>query len=873
MARKRVRKLNRKSQSSIEYISTFSMALLILIVAVVAVGAFFLRSNQTTYAPSVCIISSQLNCVQAAIANNSGKSVAMVVFTNNLGVPITFAGNSIVVYPSSSQQGYIGSCYPTTAPAGATVICNATLTNFKAQIGQQLQSSFQISYSQCSSGQCQVTNTTGTSAVSVTKSIATSSVELITFPAGEGGISVDGNEYPSGTQINFLTGANYSIYADVPTDPDPSFEGWITTGGLHVKSITSQATTSWANSSGSIEAAFACYSLMFLSNPSVAGSEAANPTSTGLCPTGEYLPSATPQITATPSSPYWTFTSWGSSTGGYSGSSNPATLPAMNSNVTDTATYSRCYTIAFGANPVGTGSEAINEQSSGTCTTGYYETGTTGQITATPINYWIFDGWNGIGSGSYTGTANPATVTFNANLTEVADYQQCYILSLQASPSGAGTESASPQESTGCPSGSYIYGAQVTLTATSTYGYAFGSWSGTAGSSTSNPYAITITGPTTETANYNYCYALTLAGSPSSGGSEYASPTQSTGCPSYTYIQGTQVTVTSSPNYGYAFGSWSGTYSSGANPYSITINGATTEIANYNPCYSVSVSGNPSYGGSESLGSSGSCIGGLYLYGTSVYAYESPGGGWYFSGWGGSGSGSYSGGANPAPITVYSGISEVANYYSTTSTTTSTIPYFSVSVSQYPGGSDTAVSGSGTYQEGSPVSISTWDGANYWQFAGWSGNAPGCGGSEDCTFTMPGYDVSETANWNPCVWVYANSQSGAACSSGRQEDGAGCVGTGSAQLGCVGNTGYTGSGGYECYTFGSQVNLINWPSSSLPAGCGSTGPGSHLCSWTGAGNDAYYTCTTYTQGNCDFNLYYYTQEEGTFVPQYQGCSG
>ena len=73
-----------------------------------------------------------------------------------------------------------------------------------------------------------------------------------------------------------------------------------------------------------------------------------------------------------------------------------------------------------------------------------------------------------------------------------------YTLQYSAAPSGAGSVTAKPSQST------YPSGTQVVLTATPTTGYTFSGWSGDAGG-TANPLTVTITGNTSITAN---CAAL-----------------------------------------------------------------------------------------------------------------------------------------------------------------------------------------------------------------------------------------------------------------------------------------------------------------------------------------------------------------------------
>jgi hypothetical protein len=56
---------------------------------------------------------------------------------------------------------------------------------------------------------------------------------------------------------------------------------------------------------------------------------------------------------------------------------------------------------------------------------GWYEQGTSVQISESGdclVNgHYVFTGWSGSGSGSYTGGNNPATVTMNGNISETAN--------------------------------------------------------------------------------------------------------------------------------------------------------------------------------------------------------------------------------------------------------------------------------------------------------------------------------------------------------------------------------------------------------------------------------------------------------------------
>ena len=95
--------------------------------------------------------------------------------------------------------------------------------------------------------------------------------------------------------------------------------------------------------------------------------------------------------------------------------------------------------------------------------------------------------------------------------------------------------------------GTFASGTQVSLTATPTSGYSFSGWST---GSTANPLTVTLNSNTTITANFQVIlnsYTLTVTagegGSVSTEGGEYD--------------EGTEVTITATPDEGYEFMGWS----------------------------------------------------------------------------------------------------------------------------------------------------------------------------------------------------------------------------------------------------------------------------------------------------------------------------
>ncbi len=243
----------RKMQSSIEYISTFAIALLILVV-VIAVVAYLMYSNSnSTQTPSSCTITAQINCVQIAVASNGKTVQAVVEFTNNLFQRMDFQSANAISFSPGASGSYQGTCIPANAPLGATVICNATLSGYSAPLGSQLNPDFVLHYSECANNSCIPYNTVGTGTVYVSGSLPIYPVTLLSNVAG-GQISVDGVAYASNSVVDFINGAEYYIYADAPSGY--TFSSWTQQGGVTVQSGTSQLTTGSATSNGILTADF-----------------------------------------------------------------------------------------------------------------------------------------------------------------------------------------------------------------------------------------------------------------------------------------------------------------------------------------------------------------------------------------------------------------------------------------------------------------------------------------------------------------------------------------------------------------------------------------------------------------------------------------
>jgi PKD repeat protein len=148
----------------------------------------------------------------------------------------------------------------------------------------------------------------------------------------------------------------------------------------------------------------------------------------------QWTPSTTHTITALSpigavTGKQYVYSSWsdlGAQTHTYTVPSSPATV---------TANYQTQYQLTMATN-FGTTTPAVGST--------WYNAGATVTISATAPSVgggeqYVWNGWTGTGSGSYTGTNNPANnaVTMNAPITETASWTHQYQLTVTASPSGA----------------------------------------------------------------------------------------------------------------------------------------------------------------------------------------------------------------------------------------------------------------------------------------------------------------------------------------------------------------------------------------------------------------------------------------------------
>ena len=190
-----------------------------------------------------------------------------------------------------------------------------------------------------------------------------------------------------------------------------------------------------------------------------------------------------------------------------------------------------------------------------------------------------------------------------------------YTITVSANPSNGGTVTGG---------GSYNQGQSCTVSATANNGFTFTNWTenGSVVSTQAN-YTFTVTGNRNLVANFQgqqQSYTITVSANPTNGGTVTGGGV---------YQQGQQCTVSATPATGFTFLRWTenGTQVSTNANYTFTVTGNRNLVAQFQQQnYTISVSANPSNGGSVAGG-------GAYHYGDNCTVIATPANGYTFLRW------------------------------------------------------------------------------------------------------------------------------------------------------------------------------------------------------------------------------------------------
>lgn len=446
---------------------------------------------------------------------------------------------------------------------------------------------------------------------------------------------------------------------------------------------------------------------------------------------------ATPPISVT--GERYQFSSWvGLGTGNYSGANNPATnAVTMNGPITETASWTHQYRITI----------ATNFGTVYPTTGSWYSAGTSVTIradhptTASGERYVSF-AWTGLGTGSYSGSANPSMVTLNGPITETAAWTHQYQVSYAVTPAGGGSvipagnnvwANAGAHSISATPSEDHVYSSWTSSTASITF-------SAMSPSTTAN-----VNGPGTITANFVLALGITITSNPTGPGYVLVDGIAITTPHTFNWISGTHTieaisVVPGGTDERFTFNSWSDGQSRN-HTYTVTAPTATI-TANFIHQFRLTMATNvgttvPSVGAIDPWHNEGSTVTISATAPSVATANER----YLWSGWNGTGMGSYTGTMNTVSLTMNGPITETAFW---------THQYLLTMATNE--GTTTPSTGGIWIDAAAPFEISatappTAPGDRY-EFAGWAGTGVGSySGMVLTVFITPGGPITETASW------------------------------------------------------------------------------------------------------------------------------
>lgn len=343
-------------------------------------------------------------------------------------------------------------------------------------------------------------------------------------------------------------------------------------------------------------------------------------------------------------------------------------------------------------------------------------------ITATPADGWTFAGWTGDVADT---SANPTTVTMDADKTVTANFSEIPTYTLRMQTSGNGSTDPTAGDHT------YREGQTVDVEAFPGSGYLFVNWSGDVANASANPTTVTMDSDKTVTANFtNITHELTV----SVNGSGSTDPSAGV----HTLPDGVRYPIEATPDDGWTFVNWTG---SGVDvgavedpnvaytritmnaDYEITANFARTRTL------TIAIVGNGSTDPEEGEHE--------YAEGETVTITATPESGWQFDGW----SGDLTSSANPETITITGDTSVTANFSEITG------PTYTLTVAIEGEGTTNLLPGENVYAQGADIGIIATP-AEGWAFSGWTGDVDYIADTSamSTTITMNG-DYSITANF------------------------------------------------------------------------------------------------------------------------------
>lgn len=343
----------------------------------------------------------------------------------------------------------------------------------------------------------------------------------------------------------------------------------------------------------------------------------------------------------------WTGTGGGSYTG-----EEISQIVTMNNPITETAEWVTQYELSVG-------SDVPEAEITGP---GWYNAGSNATITLVSENIEIgtgarhnFAGWKYAANYPYGAMDNPATVVMNSAVNDTATWNSQYYLAMAVNPDGAGTVTPNP------PGQWYDSGTEVTVSATEGVGFTWGGWSGDL-STTDTPTTIVVDEPKSLTANFGVIVTVTITTNPA-GRQFIADGVTYTTAETFQWVENSHHTlsVVSPQSVGTgiqsAFDSWSNGGDQ-THDYQVPIGGGTLEV-DFKTQYLLTLNtsqGTATGGGWYDAGAAAT----FRLNSRTVPIAD--GSRYLFTGWSGTGNGSYTGTDSSRTVTMNNAITETAGW-------------------------------------------------------------------------------------------------------------------------------------------------------------------------------------------------------------------
>ena len=406
-------------------------------------------------------------------------------------------------------------------------------------------------------------------------------------------------------------------------------------------------------------------------------------------------------VVATPNN-NWSFTNW--TENGNVVSTNASYTFTVTANRTLVANFSygtSNYTVSVSANPAngGTVSGGGNFSQGQSCT-----------VVASPNANYTFTNWTE--NGNVVSTNASYTFNVTANRTLVANFTYnapSYTVNVSANPVYGGTVTGG---------GSFNQGQSCTVVATPNNNFTFTNWTENGNVVSANAsYTFNVTGNRTLVANFTYSpsiYTVSVSANPTEGGTV-------TGGGSFSH--GQSCTVVASPNANYTFTNWTenGNVVSTNASYTFNVTANRTLVANFTynaPSYTVSVSANPTAGGTVTGG-------GNFTQGQSCTVVATPNNNYIFTYWAENGNAVSTNASYTFTVTGNRNL--VANFTYNPSS-------YTVSVTANPTEGGT-VTGGGNFTQGQSCTVVATPNVNF-NFTSWTENGAVVSANPSYTFTV-----------------------------------------------------------------------------------------------------------------------------------------